>query len=181
MKKKMRNIYKNCMKVVLATALLLFSSCDFNDINIDPNNPVSVPTSHLMTSAQRSVAELIFGNSNVIGLASSATTFIQHWAGTRGGGNDIYTTVELDFSNFYTGPLADLNEVIRLNSNEATALEASQSGVNGNQIAIARILKVYIFHNITDIWGKFHTKNLCSAKRWHCQNMICSRKFILIY
>jgi hypothetical protein len=71
----------------------------------------------------------------------------------RGGGNAIYTTVEQDFSDFYTEGLRDLNEIIRLNTEPTTAVRAAESGANANQIAVARILKAWTFQNISDIWG----------------------------
>jgi hypothetical protein len=163
---KMKNLYNISLKIVLGATLLLSGACepDFNGMNVDPNNPISVPTSNLMTSAQRTVVQLVYGNSNVTGISTDATRYIQHWAGTRGGGADIYTIVEQDFSDFYSGPLADLNEIIKLNSNAATTLAASEFGSNINQIAVARILKAWIFHNITDVWGDVPYKEALQGK-----------------
>jgi hypothetical protein len=147
-------MYKNMLKIA-AVFLLSLGACDsdFEEMNLDPNNPTSVPTAHLFTNVQRSLVQKIYGNHELRGVSADVTVYIQYWTPLRGGAAGIYAIVEEDFSEFYTEGLADLNEIIRLNSEEATALRASESGSNTNQIAVARILRAWAFQNITDIWG----------------------------
>ena len=47
----------------------------------------------------------------------------------------------------------NLQQVIDQNTNETTKGLAANYGSNANQIAIARILKAYVFQFITDRWG----------------------------
>jgi hypothetical protein len=148
-------MYKNSLKILAASLLLLSGACDngFEELNIDPNNPTSIPTASLFTSAQRSLVQELYGAQGETGLSTDATIYMQYWTPLRGGGNGIYTTVEQDFSDLYTEGIQDLNEIIRLNAEPATAVRAAESGSNANQIAVARILKAWTFQNITDIWG----------------------------
>lgn len=148
-------MYKNSLKVLAASLLLVSGACDngFEELNVDPNNPSFIPTASLFTSAQRSLVQELYGAQGETGVSTDATVYMQYWTPLRGGGNGIYTVVEQDFSDFYTEGIRDLNEVIRLNEEPATATLAAESGANANQIAVARILKAWVFQNITDIWG----------------------------
>ncbi|MEL6591700.1 MAG: SusD/RagB family nutrient-binding outer membrane lipoprotein, partial [Bacteroidota bacterium] len=128
---------RNFISSLLFATLVLFStSCgDFGDINIDPNNTTSVAPEVLLSSALRSVA-------SVEGAAIGAL-YSQHMAETQYSDASRYLDVNFDFNGWYTGPLADLNHIIELNTDEATAADALVSGSNANQIAVARILKAY--------------------------------------
>ena len=53
----------------------------------------------------------------------------------------------------YYGALNDLQTIIKINSSDDSKKEAGIFGENANQIAIARILKAYIYWTITDCWG----------------------------
>ncbi|MFK7922794.1 MAG: SusD/RagB family nutrient-binding outer membrane lipoprotein [Bacteroidia bacterium] len=138
---------KNFLSSLFLAGLVLFStSCgEFGDINIDPNNTVSVAPETLLTNALRSVRSV---ESPDIGALYS-----QHLAETQYSDASRYLDVNFDFNGWYTGPLADLNEIIRLNSSEDTQADALASGSNANQIAVARILKAFFFHHMTDRWG----------------------------
>ncbi|WP_162418260.1 SusD/RagB family nutrient-binding outer membrane lipoprotein [Cyclobacterium roseum] len=147
----------NINLIVLAAGCSLFlSACTegFEELNIDPNQPVIVPTSSLLTGAQRELVADIFGNHNELGgVGLPGMIYTQQMANLRGGFDDIYATVEEDFSTFYTNGLRDLQEIIALNTNAETMTNAALSGPNNNQIAVARILKAWAFQNITDVWG----------------------------
>merc|ERR1712000_269633 len=57
------------------------------------------------------------------------------------------------YDSWYTGPLMDLNRVIDLNSDPETAEDVIAYGSNANQIAVARIVRAYFVHYMTDKWG----------------------------
>lgn len=152
----MKNIINKNIIILFGVFLLLLSACTdgFEEMNIDPNQPLVVPTSSLLTGAQRELIANIFGNhSQLNGVGLPAMIYTQHMASLRGGFDGIYATVELDFTSFYTNGLKDLQEIITLNTNDETRAQAALSGPNNNQIAVARILKAWAFHNITDVWG----------------------------
>ncbi|MEQ9439672.1 MAG: SusD/RagB family nutrient-binding outer membrane lipoprotein [Cyclobacteriaceae bacterium] len=137
--------------------LVLAGACTegFEEINLDPNNPTEVPTSYLFTQAERGLQEI---------LNTSGLLYAQMWAETQYTNTSRYETENLDFSQYYRGTeptdgttgmggLYDLQEIIRLNSDEETMEAVSVSGSNANQIAVARILKAWTYHQLTDIWG----------------------------
>lgn len=138
-----------------ATLLIILGACtsDFEETNIDPNNPTKVPTAYLLSSAQQSLMKEIYGMGTTTGKDVSGLRIMQMWSSTLYTDEDRYVDVESDFYTLYQGGLADLTELIRLNTDEATAVASASSGPNQNQIAVARIMKAWTFQQITDIWG----------------------------
>jgi hypothetical protein len=135
--------------------LLSLGACesDFEQINRDPNNPTSVPTAYLLSSAQQSLIKEVYGMGTTSGWDATGMRYMQMWSSTLYTEIDRYVDIEGDFTLFYKGGLADLTEYIRLNTDEATRVAAAASGANQNQIAVARIMKAWTFQMITDIWG----------------------------
>lgn len=130
----------------LLIALLLSCTRDFEEINKNPNDPTSVPTAYLITSTQRALADEIVDN-------YMGTLYAQHWSETFSTGESRYEEAELSFHRYYGELLSDLQNIINLNTNEDTKDLAAASGANANQIAICRILKVFIYQIVTDTWG----------------------------
>jgi hypothetical protein len=140
---RMSLIKVSAIAVLIVT---LTAGCDdFGNLNVDPNNPSVVKTELLLTTAQR-------GMSDVIG-AVTGVLYVQYLAETQYTDASQYTSTTFDFNPWYTGPLQDLQTIIELNTNEATRSDALSGGSNNNQIAVARILKVYYFQMMTDRWG----------------------------
>ncbi len=139
---------KNILKYIGILFLVLsFTSCtdDFEELNTDPNNPTRVPTSYLLTFAQRDAQEFFFYTGQI---------YIQHMANTQyTRTTDLYEGVEASFYEYYRDELNDFQEIIRLNTDEDTKDAAAASGANNNQIGVARIMKVYVLHQIADTWG----------------------------
>lgn len=137
------------MKKVACVAImtvLLVSCDDFGNINDDPNNPSEVRTELLLSNSQREMGD-------VVG-AVMGTIWVQYISETQYTDDQEYRNYNANFNTWYTGPLRDLEEIIRLNSNEETMEEvAASGGSNANQIAVARILKAYFYQMITDRWG----------------------------
>lgn len=138
---------KKIFQISLFTALMVFAvSCDdFGDINLSPNDTTSVAPETLLTNSLVSI-------SSVVGSATEVL-YTQMMSETQYTDASRYVTVNFDFNGWYTGPLANLKHIIDLNTDEATSADALQSGSNANQIAVARILKAYYFHVMTDRWG----------------------------
>jgi len=131
---------------LLVMMTVLVTSCDdFGDLNEDPNNPSEVRTELLLTNAQRSVSSVV---GSVIG-----NLWVQYMAETQYTDDSQYANTGYDFNGWYTGPLQDLQTIIDLNSDSETAPDVLSGGSNANQIAVARILKAYFYHMMTDRWG----------------------------
>ena len=148
--------YKYIIGVLLAT--LQFAGCSdrvFEEINTDPNKPAAVSTSSLLVGGERLLINTVRNpDLNLRGAQLYAQYFSQN----------IYTDqsrymIPVNYSDvFWTGvnrALNNLNEIIKLNVDERTKEWVTTGGVgtNANQIAIARILKSYAFHNLTDVFG----------------------------
>ena len=163
----MKNIHKKLFAIGLL-ALFLFVGCtkDFEEMNISPNDPPEVPTAYLLTSAQKGLIAFMwdewwagrFGN-----------LYSQYWTQTsytdesrykyRDGVNNnywIYFYAGRDATpdgSLNGGGLMDLQRIIQLNTDEETKEKMSQYGSNANQIAVAKILKSWMYQILTDTWG----------------------------
>jgi hypothetical protein len=148
--------YKSIIYSTLIGFTLLLGSCTegFDEMNRDPNNPTKVPTSYLLSAAQTGLVEELMGRHNAgANWNLLAMRYMQHWSSTLYTDNDRYLIIEGDFSRIYNGGLRDLEEIIRLNTLPELRIEAAMSGANSNQIGVAKILRAWAFHNMTDIWG----------------------------
>lgn len=138
---------KTSSKALAVLLVFVMVSCDFGDINVNPNAPSVVKTDLLITNTLRSVSDVVGGS------ALSGAILTQQIAQTQYDDASRYSTTTFDFNGWYTGPLMDLQTIINLNTDEATAAAALTGGSNANQIAYARIMKVYFFSMLTDRWG----------------------------
>lgn len=137
---------------VIVTTVLLAGCDDFGDINVDSNSPSELSTDLLLTSAQTSIG----GDENGLTVIAATTGILwtQQLAETQYENASRYAVTSFNFDNWYYNPLKDLQTIIDVNTDEETKDEAALSnGSNANQIAAARILKVYFFHFMTDLWG----------------------------
>jgi hypothetical protein len=137
---------KNKFKIFYICLLTVFASCsDFGDTNKNPNAPEFVGTETLLTSAQLSVGDVVGSNLGVL--------YVQHLADITYTESSRYGDVIANFNGWYTGPLANLQKIIDLNTDEATKGEVLAGGSNNNQIGVAMILQGYFYQFITDRWG----------------------------
>jgi hypothetical protein len=132
---------KNISLYLLLAAIVIMGSCRKFDgtLNTDPNRPTKASGTQLIASAERSLPEM---SSSPFGVH-----YPQHLSNTSFTDNSRYTTINFNFYGWYTGPLMDLEAVITSNS-----LDANEGPI-ANQIAVAKILKAYIFWFLTDRWG----------------------------
>jgi hypothetical protein len=65
----------------------------------------------------------------------------------------LYALPLLEMGGTYSGPLQDLQTIINYNSDPKTSGVAAADGSNANQIAVAKIVKAYIYWTLTDAWG----------------------------
>ena len=142
----MKYIIKNSLLAI--SSVLLLNSCesvDFGDINNNPNGPTAAVTSQLLTEAQKTVS--------TIGTHLAGILYTQQLTEGQYPGESRYATLTYSYNGYYTGPIQNLNEIIKLNSEEASKDKANLYGNNNNQIAVAKILRAYILQFMTDRWG----------------------------
>jgi hypothetical protein len=139
---------KKIIYITTISVAFILASCnwdDFGDLNLNPNG-AAVPTpGALLTNAQLTIGGQI--------LATQGAVYSQHVANKQYTSADNYQTINFATDGFYTGPLADLQKIIDLNTDEATKVAASGDGDNANQIAIAKIMLSWYYLHMTDRWG----------------------------
>jgi Starch-binding associating with outer membrane len=147
-------ILSNIIKSSLFLALLSSNACskltNFGDLNVSPNSPSQPNTASLFTNAMISVGGLATSD---YGYWPIGSIYTQQFGDVTYIEESRYKTVNWGYTHLYTGPLNALNFIIKLNTDESTKVKAATNGSNANQIATARILKAFFFHNITDRWG----------------------------
>ncbi len=142
----------NMLKIVLPLVLIsFFISCgkDFGDLNIDPNNPRIVPPEVLLTGAEKEIATKVFVYEEFAFPEILSQSWAQNnytaWSRYAFDGN-IGNTL---FQDFYSGILEDLTDIHQAVQRNPQL----DSLVDKNRIAIANVLRVYVFQIITDIFG----------------------------
>ncbi len=154
---------KNIKYLILAFAFLSAFSCgkNFGDINTDPNNPAIVPGEFLLTNAEQSFANLSGGFLNVY----LSGLWAQYWSQSNYTDESRYQyrplTVNSIWSVYYSNMLEDLREIQRLISESPDAASARSQ----NQLAVAKILEVAVFHDLTDIFGPIPYSEALQADR----------------
>jgi Starch-binding associating with outer membrane len=150
------NLLKKHNAAVLFLAATLIAGCakidQFGDTNQNPNGINQPITSALLTNVQASIGGLAANTRKV--------TYCQYVSESQYTDVSLYSLPQIEMGPSYAGAAAassanlnDLQIIINYNSDPKTAGIAEAYGSNANQIAIAKILKAYIFWVLTDNWG----------------------------
>jgi hypothetical protein len=148
MKLNLKNI---AFATAIAATLVTAPSCekvDFGSMNENPNQTTAPITSALLTNALSAIGNRTWdagGGTTVAGL------YAQYFAETQYTDASRYAKTTFNWDGFYSGVLYDLENIIKYNRDFPEI--AAANGSNKNQIAVARILKVYNYWVITDLWG----------------------------
>ncbi|MGA0557044.1 SusD/RagB family nutrient-binding outer membrane lipoprotein [Larkinella sp. VNQ87] len=145
----MKTFFSNTLRAFVLAAGFLLGGCeaDFEDLNVDPNNPSSPNMPAVLTGAIRG-----WGGTPT---AALPVLYTQQMSEVQYTTESRYNTIPQDFNGFYTGPLTSLQFIINQNTDPETKSTATvlAGGGNNNQLAVARIQKAYLFSIITDRWG----------------------------
>ena len=136
-----------------AVALTTFSCSDINEVNKNPNSPADVPSNMVMEGAEKWAMDNIY---NVWFSGRQCLTYSQQWVQRNYTEEDRYQireTVNNSYFNYLYMGLANFDKVITLNTDEKYKSTNSAYGANENQIAAAKIMKVWLMDIITDTWG----------------------------
>lgn len=144
----------NAQASILLTGLLLATAAcnDFGDLNVNPNNPLQPNTASLLTGVERSVGALT-AQTSPGGFNITPAIYVQHFGDVTYIEESRYKTINFSYNGIYAGPLINLQQIITENTTEATKGAAGSYGSNTNQVAIARILKAFIYQQLTDRFG----------------------------
>ncbi|WP_242916246.1 SusD/RagB family nutrient-binding outer membrane lipoprotein [Pontibacter liquoris] len=124
----------------LLTCLFLASCDNFDDMNVNPNLPSQASNAQLIANATLYLPGL--------SSAPQGEFYAQYLAETQYVNASLYTDVNFNFYNLYTGPLMNLEAVLKNQQNNENG-----GTVAVNQVAVAKILKAYFFWHMTDRWG----------------------------
>lgn len=136
----------------LAVAAVGLTGCQehYEQLNTNPNEPSVTSTAFLMTNAQKTMMDLTWDEWFN---GRRGNQLAQYWASNQYSNESRYA-FRLNITNtywarFYSRPLLDLQEIIRLNE----AGDARFSGLNPNQASMAKVLQAWLYQNMTDTWG----------------------------
>ncbi len=133
----------------LMLAVAFIAGCtkmeDFGDTNVNPGATTDPNTAALLTNVLSGVGGYAAQNTPAL--------YCQYFSETQYPDVSQYSSNLATPAGIYAGNLYDLQNIIITNTDEKTKAVASLNGANENQIAIARILKAYIYWTITDRWG----------------------------
>jgi hypothetical protein len=148
----MNNIKKDLVCFVAGSMLFFINTgckklADFGDTNVNPNGSSSVLTSALITNVESQLGTI---TSNL-----TASYFCQYFSEATYPGASRYNLPQFNSTPTYYGPLMDAQVVINKNTDPETAGKpnVASGGANKSQIAVAMILKSYIFWTLTDRYG----------------------------
>jgi len=146
----MKNI---SIKQITATALIALmvmgSGCaklsEFGTTNENPNGIVNPVPAALLTNVL----------SQMGGFAANVrkAVYAQYVSENQYTETSLYALPQLEMSGTYFGPLQDMQTIINYNTDPKTSAAASADGSNANQIAVAKIVKAYLYWILTDSWG----------------------------
>ena len=140
------------MKKILITFLALgvLASCEFDkgfeEMNVNPNSAAQVGVATKITKLQTDISGSRYENWRNSLIYSS--TIVQHhaennwWAGDTYNRNDDWSFAQ--WNQAYGGMVKGVQDIIA---------QLESDGDSGTHMGMARIMRVFIFHRITDLYG----------------------------
>lgn len=147
-------ILKYILGLIVLSTFAVSCTKDFQDINTDPNRPKQVPTVNLISTAEKSLTDDIFDEwfSGRQGLL-----WAQFWAQRNYTEEDRFIIRQNVNNQYWTliyNDMMDLQEIVRIASDPTRRLEISTYyGDPDGQIAVANILKSYVFQLLASTYG----------------------------
>lgn len=140
--------------LLFASLLISVTSCkDLEEINVDPNNPTEVSTPAILLGAEKKVMDYMFDNWFS---GRQSLVYSQYWAQRNYTEEDRYQireSVNNSYFNYFYTSAGNLARIEAINTDESTKEAAAVYGKNENQIAVAKILKIWLVQVMADTWG----------------------------
>jgi len=150
----MKILYKSSLAILLTIGT--FSSCtkDFEETNIDPNNPVSIAPALLLPNAIQTVVDRYWGHSTRYERLNidAAMCWVQHlsrniYINAEGDSYEIPLTIaSATWDNIYKESLINFERVIQL-------AQPGGEFENPTYLGIALTMKSFSFAYLTDVFG----------------------------
>lgn len=149
----MKRLTRSLVLTGFVAAVLALGGCDLTDMNTNPNQATDARPGELLTNAQLDFADLYwrdYAGAYWMRYAQHLTTNQYTTSDRFGFASSEQNANNFNFNQAYL-VLNDLQEIIRLNRNSPGDTEAF--GAPANQIAIAKIMKVFVYEYLTDQYG----------------------------
>ena len=130
--------------IIFASLLAGMTSCsDFEEININPNNPSTVPANLLLPTSSRTTASSITGSG-----AGAAGQFVQHlnYTGGNNEGFGRFVITGASFREEWNGPMRNVKDINQV-------WEIAESTEQPAYQALGLICKVPVLQLMTDAYG----------------------------
>lgn len=150
MKKRFFLIYLKLVFIMILVFSLGFCTDHFEELNSDPNNLVDVPAIHLFTQV---IIRSVYYELGFYTWRFQDKTLSQQWSLECWRNLDYYypDVLTLSLNKHYITNLLDLEIIIqKTRENIANEKEIER---NTSLLAAARIMRVWIFHLLTDMFG----------------------------
>ncbi|MCL7764474.1 SusD/RagB family nutrient-binding outer membrane lipoprotein [Polaribacter sp. Z014] len=131
---------KNIIYILICSLGILSCTKEFDEMNIDPNNPVSATSSSILLQAQRTITHTLLDDNDVFSVLG--------W--TQYQGRNGYNEQTYDY-NWNTDRIFNSVNLV-LNDIELLRIQAIKQN-HKNYEGIAMIMKVWIFANYTEMYG----------------------------
>lgn len=151
--KNIKNIAYAFAVAVVTSAATVSCTQDFDEINENPNNPETALSYGVWNASNKLVTD---ATRNSFESGRVTLPWVQYSAQTAYTDEDRYayrlTSGDALWTNLYTAA-SNYKKIIDMNTDPATAVQASAYGSNKNQIAASRVMLSYVFLNLSDIFG----------------------------
>lgn len=130
--------------IIFASLLAGMTSCsDFEEININPNNPSTVPANLLLPTIISTTASSITGSG-----AGAAGQFVQHlnYTGGNNEGFGRFIITGASFREEWNGPMRNVKDINQV-------LKIAESSEQPEYQAVGLICKVQVLQLMTDAYG----------------------------
>jgi len=149
----MKRLTRSLVLTGLVAVVLALGGCDLTDMNTNPNQATDAKPGELLTNAQLDFADLYwrdYAGAYWMRYSQHLTTNQYTTTDRFGFASSEQNSNNFNFNQAYL-VLNDLQEIIRLNRNSPGETEAF--GATANQVAIAKVMKAYVFQYLTDQYG----------------------------
>lgn len=126
---------------------------DLTELNVDPNKAATVSTEALLTGSQKKMMDYVYDNWFS---GRQALPYAQYWCQNKYTEEDRYQireSVNNNYFNYFYTVAGNYNNIELMNTDPVTKVAAEIYGDNNNQIAVAKILKVWLMQIMADTWG----------------------------
>ena len=145
----MKTIAKHTTVAVLAACLMFFTSCDsgFEELNVNPTQADQIDPNFKLTNIQVRISGERYENWRTNLIYSSV--MIQHfatlpgyWSGDKYSYNSSYSAAMWD--RYYPNITRNIEDLL---------VQTADDPDGANMNAITRILRVFMYHRLTDLYG----------------------------